>query len=346
MKKLLGTLAIVLVAATCLFWSCSTSKQTLHIYTFADFFNLDLLEQFEKKYNCRIAIDTFDSNESMYAKLRLGGGGYDLITPTNNFLEVLNSQGMLQKIDHARIPNAINLDENVFHLLDKSTLDYGLPYVFAFSGIAWRTDKISCDNPSYAIFGDEQYRGRMVLLNDLREALGAALRYKGYSVNTTDPKELEEAKMQLIAWKNNIAKFENEQYKNGIANGEYLVVQGYNGDILQVIGENEHVAFAMPKEGTGISIDFFVIPKEAKHVDLAYEFINYFYDPVISAKNMNFTCFLSPNRAAYALVDDFLKSQIAPFLDEQTLKKSELVKDLGSNMELYYKAWEEVKTAT
>lgn len=306
---------------------------------------MELIEQFERENNCHIVLDTFDSNESMYAKLKLGSAGYDLILPSNYFLEVMNRQHMIEPIDLSLVPNFQYFDKRMFLLLEPQMVHYGIPYMLTFSGIAWRKDRLGDIDTSWSIFGSEKYKGRMTMLNDLREALGAALRYLGYSVNTTDLNQLQEAKQLLISWKRQLAKFESEQYKNGIASGEYLVVQGYNGDILQVMEENSNVEFAFPTEGIGVSVDFLVIPKGCENRELAHKFINFLYTPEVAAKNMNFTCFLSPNVAAYGKVNDTLKKHIAPFLREKTLKNAELIRDLGATTAAYNRAWEEVKAA-
>lgn len=334
-----------LLCISLLFCSCGKSKPRLHIFTWADFFNIEVIEQFERENNCEIILDTFDSNESMYAKLKLGASGYDLILPSNYFLEIMHRQKLIQPIDLALVPNFKYFDGKLFLILDREMLNYGIPYTITFSGIGWRRDKIIDIQRSWSVFGSEQFKGRMTMLNDLREALGAALRYLGYSVNTQNLNELQEAKQLLISWKRQLAKFESEQYKNGIASGEYLVVQGYSGDILQVMEENKNVDFVAPEEGGAVSIDFLVIPKAAKNKELAHKFINFLYEPDIAAKNMNFTCFLSPNVAAYDQVNDVIKKHMTLFLSEENLKKSELIQNLGAELAAYNRAWEEVKAA-
>lgn len=213
------------------------------------------------------------------------------------------------------------------------------------TGIAWRKDKVVGFTPSWSVFSTSSLKGRMTMLNDPREAIGAALKYNGFSANTKEPKELEKAKEQLISWKGQLAKFESEQYKNGIASGEYLVVQGYSGDILQVMQEHDAVDFTLPKEGTTTSIDFLVIPKEAQKVALAHEFINFLYDPKVAKSNMDFTCYLCPNTEAIQMVDVRLKKVFNEFLGEETLDQIELIKDLGEAGKLYNRVWDEVKAA-
>ncbi len=259
--------------------SCGSKQPELHVYTWADYINPEIVDRFEKQYGCRVVLDTFDSNESMFAKIRLGAAGYDIIVPSNYFLEIMQKEDMLQPINKEALPNLKYLSPAIESLVDKESLRVGVPYMMTPTGLSWRNDRLASFEPSWNIFSDDKLKHRMTMLNDPREAIGAALKFLGYSANTTSLDELEKAKQQLILWKQNLAKFESEQYKNGIASGEYIVVQGYSGDILQVMQENNKVSFGLPKEGTTTSIDFFVIPKDAQKVALAHEFINFLFEP-------------------------------------------------------------------
>lgn len=330
----------------CLFFcSCGSNKQELHIYSWADYIKPELVEQFEKEHECKVVIDTFDSNESMFAKLHLGAGGYDIIVPSNYFLEIMQKNDMLQLINKDALPNLKYLSPSIQQLIDKESMRIGVPYMMTPTGLAWRKDKLMQFEPSWSIFSVNTLKGRMTMLNDPREAIGAALKFRGFSVNSIKQDELNAAKEQLISWKGQLAKFESEQYKNGIASGEYIVVQGYSGDILQVMQENEAVDFALPKEGTTASIDFLVIPKNAEKVALAHEFINFLYDPKIASQNMDFTCYLCPNTEALKHIDSRLKKTFSGFLEDETLKKIEIIRDLGRDNEAYNRVWDEVKAA-
>ncbi len=326
--------------------ACGAKKPELHIYSWADYIKPEIVEQFEKEHNCTVVIDTFDSNESMYAKLRLGARGYDIIVPSNYYVEIMEQADMLQPINKEALPNLQYVSDTIKNIIDKETMRVGVPYMMTPTGLAWRKDRLKDFTSSWNVFASAALKGRMTMLNDPREAIGAALKMNGYSVNTKSLDELQIAKNQLLAWKPQLAKFESEQYKNGIASGEYLVVQGYSGDILQVMQENSEVGFALPQEGTTTSIDFLVIPKEAEKVALAHEFINYLYEPKVAATNMNFTCYLCPNTEALKLIDERLKKLFQEFLQEETLNKIEIIHDLGTFNEAYNKVWDEVKSGT
>jgi spermidine/putrescine transport system substrate-binding protein len=183
------------------------------------------------------------------------------------------------------------------------------------------------------------------MLNDMRETIGAGLKFLGYSINSTDEAELVEAKEVVVRWKKNIAKYENEQYKTGVASGEFLLVQGYSGDILQVQQENPDVRFAVPREGTSISVDDLAIPHGAKQVRLAHAFINFLHDPEVAAENITFLKYLCPNKEAYALLGEGLRQNPGVFMDPELRAKSEIIADLGESLALYIKIWDEIKAA-
>lgn len=318
-----------------------SSKPTLHLFGWSDLFKPDLIAQFEDQFNCHVVVDTFDSNESMYAKLKLSTANYDLIIPSNYYIQLLQNQKMIQPIDPHKVPNIKNLDPKYFKISDPLV---AIPYIISFSGIAYRKDKVTIEEPSWDIFSRVDLKGRMTMLNDLREALGAALKYLGYSVNSRSPAEVAEAGDVLISWRKNLAKFENEQYKYGLDSGEFVVVQGYSIDIVQVIHENPEVAFAYPKEGTILSIDCMAIPSGSKNSDLAASFINFMLDPSVAEENVLYTNSLVPVLPMYERLSTEKRKDPILFPSAADLKKMELIEDLQGDIEPYYKAWERVKS--
>ena len=183
----------------------------------------------------------------------------------------------------------------------------------------------------------------MTLLADMRETIGAALKYKGYSVNTKDPAQLAEARDIVVEWKRNIAKFENEQYKVGLASGEFNLVHGYSGDIGQLQLEDENIVFVLPKEGFSLSCDEMVILKESQKKDLAYKFINFIHDGKIAARNIEYTTYWCPNKAAADFLPEEVKNNPTIFPREEDIVKGEVIGDLGDALELYTKTWDEIK---
>lgn len=327
-------------------FSCrDNSVPVLHLFIWSGYIKPELVREFEQKYNCVVSIDTYDSNESMYAKIKLGASGYDILVPSNYYLTIMLQQEMLHTLDPSRLRNLEQLDPLYLNKFGPESLKVGVPYMVTVTGIAYRGDKIPQFDPSWSIFNNKKLRGRMTLLNEVREALGAALLYKGYSVNTINPKEIDEATAVVIDWKQNLAKFESEQYKSGLASAEFLVSQAYNGDVAQIELEVPEIGFAFPKEGSLLSADYLVIPKDAKQVALAYAFINFLLEPRVAAENIAFTRYLAPNKGAYALLPQEMRDNPVLFPTAEQLEKMELIRYVGPDNRLYAKAWDKIKTA-
>lgn len=340
---------IRLICFACLFlglFSCrDNSVPILHVFIWSSYIKPELLKEFEKKYNCRVFIDTYDSNESMYAKIKLGASGYDILVPSNYYLTIMKQQDMLQTLDHKQIQNLHLLDPLYIAKIGADSLKVGVPYMVSTTGISYREDKVSNFEPSWGIFSRSDMRGRMTMLNEVREALGAALLYKGYSINSINPAEIAEATDVIIEWKQNLAKFESEQYKNGLASAEFLVSQAYSGDAAQIEIETPEIAFAYPVEGGALSADCLVIPKDAKQIALAYAFINFLLEPRIAAENIIYTRYLAPNTGAYELLPEKLRQNKILFPTREQLEKLEVIQYLGKDSHLYNQAWDKIKTA-
>ena len=328
-------------------WSgaCSKSVPVLHVYTWADYIKPDLIQRFESEHACRVVIDTFDSNEAMFAKMKAGAAGYDLVTPSSYMVSVMYSQGLLQPLDASLIPNRRNVDPAYLKIALDPGMHHSVPYMLTNSGFAYLSGRVKDPVPSWKMFDRADLKGRMTMLNDMRETIGAALKSLGYSLNTTDEQQLAQARDVVLRWKKNLAKFENEEYKTGVASGEFLLVHGYSGDILQVRKENPDVTFVIPQEGTSVSCDDLVIPATAKEVRLAHAFINFLHEPAVAAENSNFISYLCPNLPAYERLSKEIRENPAIFMDPATRAKSEVIRDLGPDNAKYVKVWDEIKAS-
>ncbi len=332
--------------ATTLLPSCSgRAKNTLHVFTWADYLSDDAAASFEKAFDCRLVIDTFDSNEAMIAKIESGATGYDILVPSSYAVKQLESKDFLQPLDHSQLPNLVNMDKDYLsHALD-SEMKISAPYMMAPTVVAYLKSRLPDAEPSWNLFLREDINGRATLLDDMREVLGAALLTLGFSLNSTDPAELEAATELAIRWKANLAKFENEQYKSGIASGEFFLVQGYAGELLMVQDESEDVKVIIPREGAAFSCDDLCIPKSAPNPELAHAFINHLCDAEVAAENMEWIGYRAPNTAAYAILsEDFRGSEIL-FPPDEIFAKCDPIGYLGDKLSLWTAAWERVKNA-
>ena len=327
----------------------------LHIYTWSDYIATDVIDSFEKALGVKVIVDTFDSNEAMYAKLKAGGTGYDIIMPSSYQIGLMAKEGMIDPIDHAKCPNVKkNFDSSFASQILDPAFKYNVPYAVTYTGFMYLKGKVPAgtDVNSWAILGNPAMKGRISLLDDIREVIGAGLMYLGHSINSTDPKEIEAAAAQVIKWRANIRKFDAESYKTEVPSGATWVGHGYSTDTTQVIVGDEEagaparddIGFALPKEGYTIAFDEMVIAKNAKRKDLAYAFINYIYDGEVAKVNMEYICGPNPVKPGIDALDEDYRKLIV--LDETTLKKGQVLKgfdDQPAVMELYNKAWDKIK---
>lgn len=321
------------------------AARTLTIFTWADYLKPEVKERFEKARNCRVVIDTFDSNEAMLAKLEAGATGYDLLVPSSYAVQALKRKGQLQPLDHSKIPNLKNVDAAYLAKALDPKMELSVPYMMAPTCLAYLASKVTDPKESWTILDRADLKGRITLLDDMREVIGGALKLLGHSLNSTDPAELAKAADIAIGWKKNIAKFENEQYKSGIASGEFFLVQGYAGDLLQASEENEDMRIFIPGEGTAFSCDDLCIPKDAKNVELAHQFIDFVSSPEAASENMEFIGYRAPNSAAYShLTEDFRGSAVL-FPPDAVFAKCEPIGDLGDKLPLWTKEWDRVKNS-
>lgn len=345
MKKYITVCAVALAAiAGALVSGCGPAKPTLNVYMWSDYIDLDLVREFEKQNNCKVVIDIFDSNEFMYSKLKAGGTGYDVILPTSYMARVMFEQNMLEKLDHSKLPNLKFVNQKVLAdlAIDKK-MEYSVPYMLGYTCVAYNKDKVGKLPESWDVFSNAKYAGKMTMLNDHRETIGAALFFLGKSMNDTNDADLAKAKEVLLKWKKNLAKFDNELYKVGIQSGEFLVVQGYSGDLFQVLAESPNLAYMCPKEGISMSCDDWVIPASAKNKELAYKFIDFVCEPKNAAKNMEFTCYSAPIPEARKYVSEENKNHPGMFIPDELYKRGELIRDLGADNAKFNDLWDVVK---
>ncbi|RPI28563.1 MAG: spermidine/putrescine ABC transporter substrate-binding protein [Acidobacteria bacterium] len=336
---------IVVAFALALNSACTSEQPTLHVYTWADYIKPELVTRFEKESACRLVIDTFDSNEAMYAKLKAGASGYDVVFPSSYMARTMSRQGMLRDLDRQRLPNLVHVDPEYLQIALDKDMKYSVPYMLTITGIAYLKSRVPNVEASWSVLDRADLKGRMTMLNDMRETVGAALKFLGYSLNTTNEQELRAARDVVIRWKKNLAKFENEQYKTGLASGEFLLVQGYSGDILQVQSENDDVAFAVPREGSSLACDDMIVLKDSSQVELAHRLINFLHDPHVAAENTEFIRYLCPNRPSYAYLTPETRSNPTLFPPTEVRRKAEVITDLGAENAKYTKVWDEIKAA-
>jgi spermidine/putrescine transport system substrate-binding protein len=342
MKKLFRTVSIAVAAVVVLstFFGCGSSKPKLFIYNWTYYIPDEVIKEFQKRYGVKVVYDMYASNEEMYAKLKISGGKYDLVFPSGDHVSIMIKEGMLEEIDRSRVTNFANLDTTVLPWIKFDPgLKYSVPYAMGTAGVSVNRKSVPEYSKSWRIFEDPALNGRLTLLDDMREVLGAALKTLGYSVNSTDTSELLQAKDLVIEWKKGLVKFDAEAFGKGFAAGEFWAVHGYAENVFSELDEKAaaETEFFIPKEGGPMYMDNMVILKGAKNIDLAYQFINYIHEPAIYAKIMDY--FMLPSINVPARVH----MKVKPHYQIEDLANSEFKEDLGGYLELYNKIWQEIR---
>ena len=340
MKKTSTIIATITAIALSLpLVSCSKRESSLYIYNWTYCIPDDVLSEFEKENGVKIVYDVYASSEEMYTKIKGGANNYDLIVPSGDYMSILIKEGMLAKIDKSKIPNFANIDTAVLSRIHFDPGNhYSVPYILASSGIAVNKTMVKEYSRSWQIFGRRDLAGKMTMLYDMREVLGAALKTLGYSVNSVDPKQINEARDLVIRWKKNIQKFDTETFAKSFASGEFPVVQGYAENIFKEYDSSrtKDFEFFIPKEGGLMYMDNICIFRTAKHKNLAYKFIDFIHRPDIYARICDYLLLPSLNTKATAL------RKTKALYEISDLRNSEFKEDLGSSIKLYNNAWQEI----
>jgi spermidine/putrescine transport system substrate-binding protein len=314
--------------------------KTLYIYNWTYYTPPSVIEKFEAEYGIDVVYDEFASNEDMYAKLLSGGSGYDIVFPSGDYVSIMIAQGMLEKVDKAKLSNLGNIDPLVLQKATYDpTMDYSVPYYWGAAGIAVNTERVPDYERSWSIFARPGLKGRMTMLDDMREVMGDALVSLGFSVNTKDAGEIAAARDLInTQWKPNLTKFDAEAFGKGYAQGDFWVVQGYAEVVYEEIADDPammaNTVFFIPPEGGPAYIDSMCILKGANNLDAAYLFIDFIHRPDIYAEFCDFFGFpATANIPARAL------KQEGSWYPVEDLANTELKDDLGEALELYNTAW-------
>jgi spermidine/putrescine transport system substrate-binding protein len=351
MKK---NLFIILVIATLvlLLSACGGQQEgqlaeELHIYNWSEYIDPEVFDAFEAEYGVKVVEDTFSSNEELLAKLQAGATGYDLIVPSDYMVEIMIEEELLATINHDNIPNLGNLSDLFSSPPYDPELTYCVPYQWGTTGIGYNSDEVEPD--SWAWFFDPevaaQYAGQITMLNDSRESIGAALKYLGYSLNTTDEAQLEEAKQVLIALKPYLFSYDSDQFEDLIAADEVIYGHGWSGDYFAAAEEDERLWYIIPAEGGVVWADNLCIPETSKEAYTAELFINFILQPEVAAQITNFTWFGSPVEAANEFIDPEILEEPAIYPPPEVMAKLEWIEDVGDATPLYERIWTEVKAA-
>jgi len=350
-RSFLKSLSFIGLSAACGLGTASctgkggeTGKQ-LFVYNWPYYISDKVIPEFEKEFSVKVTYDNYSSNEELLAKFQAGATGYDLIFPSDYMVTMMINQNLLETLDHSRIPNIKNLDERFKGLGCDPKNTYSLPYFWGTSGIGVNTEKVKEKVDSWKILWDEKYKECISMLDDMRSVTQPALKLLGYSLNSTDKKQIKEAKDLLLKQKPLVKAYTSDTYVDFLKSGDLWLAQGYSGDVFQVIKENKSIQYIIPKEGTEIWVDNMCIPKGAKNKDTAELFIDFLMRPEVSAENSNSTWYANPNIASKKFIKPEIINNPGIYPPKEVLDKCEFLKDLGENNILYEELYNELKSS-
>lgn len=323
----------------------------IQLYTWVEYMDPAIKDQFEAECGVKVTETNYDSNETLLATLQAGSTGYDIIIPSDYMVQILVSEGMLEKLDFDNIPNIANMAEFHVNQYFDPNQEYTVPYFWGTSGFAVDTNVVTDAVPSWDMVFEptDATCGKISLLDDQRETIGAALMYLGYSINDTDPAHLEEAKNKLIEHAACVKAYDSMSHDDLIVQGETVIAHIWTGDAIlagdPASGGREGIVYMIPTEGCTIWQDNMAVPVGAPNKYTAEVFMNYIADPEIGAQNAEFVGYGTPNEAAKDHMDPEMLANAGIYPDEATMATLQWIEDVGEALELYDRTWTEFKAA-
>lgn len=305
-----------------------------------------MLEKFSAETGIEVVYTTFDSNETMYARLKLiQKDGYDVVVPSSYYVSKMGREGMLVPLDRKKLPNFQNLDPKV---LDK-TYDpgnrYSIPYMWGSTGIAVNAEIIDpAGVTGWKDLWNSKYKGKLLLHDDVREVFHMALKMKNYSSNTTNPEEIKEAYELLTSLMPNVLLFNSDSPRLPYLAGEAAIGMIWNGEAFIAQQENPKIRYVYPREGANLWVDSFVIPTSARNVDAAHTFIDFMLRSEVAKACVEEYGYTTPNKTAIPLLDESLRKNPVIFPSDEIVAKGEYQTDVGGAIDIYQSYWEKLRS--
>lgn len=348
MKKFTALLLAGILCGSMLTGCGSSSGENgeVYVYNWGEYIDPETITMFEKETGIKVIYDEFDTNEDMYPKVAAGSSAYDVICPSDYMIQKMIENDLLQEINFDNIPNAkANIDEQYYVQSRDFDPDnkYSIPYCWGTVGILYNKTMVDDPVDSWSILWDEKYADNILMQKSVRDAMMVALKLNGHSMNTLDKTELEAARDALIQQKPLVQAYVIDQVRDKMIGGEAALGVIYSGEAIYTQRENADLEYVIPKEGTNVWIDSWVIPKNAPNKENAEKFIDFMCRGDIALLNFEYITYSTPNAAARELIEDedIRNSQIA-FPDLSQYDNLETFIYLGEEGdELYNNMWKE-----
>ncbi len=325
----------------------AAEEKTLHFYNWDTYIAERTLDDFKQASGIAVKMDLYADNDELFAKLKAGNPGYDVIVPSNDYVERMIKAGMLVPLDHALLANRVNIDPVFQDAAFDPGRKYSMPYTWGTIGIGYRKSALNRVPDSWKwLYDSDTYAGRLALLGDGATVIEMGLKYLGHSLNTTDTALIKQVEAMVIKQKPHIKVFAKDNGQDLLLSGEVDLAMEGNGDILQVMSEDDDISFVVPKEGTSIWQDCLCIPRGAPHPRNAHQFINFLLDARISAAIAQAIQYATPNAAAKAKMPEAYRRNPAIFPPRQVMQMSESSVYLGEAFQrLLDETWTRIQAA-
>lgn len=349
MKKIfkLLSLSICVLLMGAFFVGCSKdSSEQISFLNYGENIDKETIKEFEKKYGIKVNVETFDDMETMYQKISKGGVKYDVILVSDALMPRMIKKGLIQELNKDNIPNISQMDKDYLNLQIDPGNKYSVPYMFGTVGLIYNKDVVKEKVDSWDILWDEKYKDKVFMFDTYRDTMGAALKKLGYSLNSKNPKEIEEAKELLIKQRETV----NPIY--GVDNGTTMIPAGesdinmiWSGEGLNLQDENPNLVYVVPKEGANFWIDSLCIPKNAENVEGAEKFINFVSDKESALRIADEIGYTTPNKEARLAQPDNVKNNPNAYMPKEIMDRCEIYEDFPMDVKkIYDNAWVNIKS--
>ena len=334
-----------------------SGSNELYVYNWGEYIDEDVIDQFEEETGIKVIYDMFETNEEMYPVIEAGGVNYDVVCPSDYMIQKMRENDLLAEINFDNVPNLKEIDPTYLEMSKSFDPEnkYSVPYTWGTVGILYNTkmiEELGMDAPTkWSDLWDERLDGEILMQDSVRDAFMVALKKDGYSMNTDNEDELQQAKQDLIDQKPLVQAYVIDQVRDKMIGGEAAVGVIYSGEMLYIqnevkdLGLDYDLEYVIPEEGTNLWIDSWVIPKNAKNKENAEKWIDFLCRPEIAKQNFEYITYSTPNKGAFDLLDEETQNNKALFPDIDSLKNSEVYKYLGDETDsIYNELWKEVKS--
>lgn len=349
MKKIVvAALTALLAGAVLTGCGKKEDEKVVYVYNWGEYIDPQVLEDFESETGIKVVYDEFETNEIMFPKIASGAGNYDVVCPSDYMIQRLIQNDLLEPLNPDNIPNLKHIGASY---LEKATVfdpgnKYSVPYQWGTVGILYNSTMVEEPVDSWNILWDESYQDNILMQDSVRDAFAVALKKNGHSLNSTDQSELEQAAADLTAQKPLVQAYVIDQVRDKMVGNEAALGVIYSGEATYCTKQNEDLRYVVPKEGSNVWIDGWVIPKSSKNKANAEAFINYMCDPKVALKNFEYITYSTPNEGAKALIEDQeILHNPAMFPPQDVLDRCEAFTYMGVEAdELYNELWNSVKS--